>query len=131
MAKTNSAPKSTAAAKPAKAGKTAQAPAAKVGKLDKSAKSAPAKPAKSAPASGQSGQRAPRGQYADKRITVTAAGKEAALRGNRAARFELIAKAKNTNDVLGQPYTRADGEQGTITSSGLRNFVDRGLIELS
>jgi len=101
---------------------------AKVGKLDKAAKSAPVKGQQ-----GQQGQQAsaPRGQYAGKKITVTEAGRKASIRGNRAARWEIVSKAKNTNDVLGLAYTRADGEEGTITSSGLRNFVDRGFITLT
>lgn len=112
-------------------GSKAVAPAApaKVGKLDKAAKAAPAKAEKAEKA--EKGPAAPRGQYAGKKITVTDAGKKAALRGNRAIRFELIAAAKNINDVLGQKFQRTDGEEGTITSSGIRNFVDRGLITLS
>lgn len=130
MAKKNeTAAKSTAAKGAAKA----QGQAPKVGKLDKSAKAAPAaKPEKAAKASAQGqGQRAPRGQYANKKITVTEAGKEANLRGNRAIRWELVKKAKNVNDVLGQTFTRTDGQEGTITSAGISNFVERGLIELS
>jgi len=81
--------------------------------------------------SGQQGQRGPRGQYAGKKITVTAEGKAAAPRGNRGARWELVKAAKTTDDVLGKAYTRADGAEGTITSAGLRNFVDRGFITLA
>lgn len=122
----------TESAKTAKGAAKAQGQAPKVGKLDKGAKAAPAKPEKAAKASAQGqGQRAPRGQYANKKITVTDAGKEASLRGNRAIRWELVKKAKNVNDVLGQTFTRTDGQEGTITSAGISNFVERGLIELS
>lgn len=130
MAKKNeTAPKTTAAK-----GSKAQGQAPKVGKLDKSAKAAPAdKPAKAGKSeSGQGqGQRAPRGQYAGKKITVLVKPEDANLRGNRAIRYALIAKAKNVNDVLGQKFTRTDGEEGTITSAGIANFVEREFISLS
>jgi hypothetical protein len=134
MAKATTTPKSTEGTKAA--GKAqGQAPAKKVGKLDKAAKAAPTeKPAKApkadAQGQGQQGQRAPRGQYANKKITVLVKPAEANLRGNRAIRYELIAKAKTVNEVLGQKFTRTDGEEGTITSAGIANFVEREFIKL-
>lgn len=117
----------------AKSTKTvSKAASKKVGKLNKASgqKAASKKAAKAEP-QGQSGQRAARGQYADKRITVTAEGKAANPRGHRGERWAVVKAAKNTNDVLGQTYTGADGEPRTITSASLSNFVERGFITLS
>ena len=123
--------KNTTAQSAAKVNKVAKV--AKVAKLDKSAKPAKAakadKPAKAAKVSGQ--QAARRGQYVGKRITLTAAGKEANPRGHRGERWAIIKNAKNTDDVLGTTYIGADGEERTITSAKLQNFVERGFIELS
>lgn len=117
----------TAAAKPAAVATDAKP--AKVGKLDKAAKAATAKPTKPAAAIDPDKAPAPRGQYAGRKYHVTEAGKAAAPRGNRGARWAIVSAHRNTADVLGKPYTRADGAEGTITSSGLRNFVARGFVE--
>lgn len=114
---TKSATKSQPAAAPAKVGKVDKT--AKVAKSTTKAAKADVDPDK-APA--------PRGQYAGRKYTITDEGKAANPRGNRGARWAIVKAARNTADVLGQPYTRADGAEGTITSSGIRNFVNRGFI---
>lgn len=109
----------------------AKAAPAKVGKIDKSAKksAAPAKPAKE---KGESAPRAPRGQFANKTIKRTDAGKTMSFRGGAAVRHDHIVSFKNTNDAIGSTY-RLDGEteDRTITSADIAYLVERGAIELS
>lgn len=112
----------------------ASAPAAskaagKVAKIDKSAAAA-AKPEK-APKEKTEKSPIPRGEYAARSYKVTEAGKAAAPRGNRGLRWELVKAAKSTTDILGKTFTRTDGAEGTITSAGLKNFVERGYIEFT
>lgn len=117
-------------AKSNKAATDTAAPA-KVAKLDKAAKGKgkgkaadKAEPADKAP-------RAPRGQYANKAIRVTAEGKSQNYRGGAAVRRDVIVGYKNTNDALGAQYTiEGESEPRTITSADIAYLVERGTIEL-
>lgn len=114
----------------------ASAPAAskaagKVAKIDKSAAPAAAAKPEKAPKEKTEKSPIPRGEYAARSYKVTEAGKAAAPRGNRGLRWELVKGAKSTTDILGKTFTRTDGAEGTITSAGLKNFVERGYIEFT
>lgn len=114
----------------AKSTKTVAKPAAKkVSKLTKPAGQKAAKAAKAKPAKA-SGQQATRSTYANRPIRhIAKPARE--FRGGRAARWAMVAKAKNTDDVLGKSYTvDGEAEARTFVAANLHPFIDAGCIEL-
>jgi hypothetical protein len=73
-----------------------------------------------------------RQSYAGRKITVLVKPADAGFRegSGRFARFAIVAKAKNTDDVLGKEATDANGNVSTIGGNHLAFFVANEFIRL-
>jgi hypothetical protein len=124
--------KTTAVAKtaPTKAAKSAPV-ATKVAKGEKV--KADAKPKADKPKQVKADAAARRESYAGRKITVLVKPGDAGFRegSGRAVRFELVAKAKNTDDVLGKEATDSAGNVSTISGAHLAFFAANEYISLS